>query len=128
MKRDEILNMPAGREMDTIILRDILKYKPVYVQDGSLFGVVGELDCWYDEDGVFVSLGTSPSNDISTAWKVVEKMKEYELHIMSGCNFKQYPNMLYGAKFENKNWSFVALGNTAPLAICRAALLAMVTA
>ena len=123
MTRDEILNIPAGREIDTIILRDILKYKPVYVQEGALFGTVGELDCWYDEGGMFVPLGTSPSNDISTAWKVVEKMKE---NPDVGIALSDYSSGGFCFTFFGPGmFEYEGDAETVPLAICRAALLAV---
>lgn len=114
MTREEILNMPAGIEMDMLIATQVFNRK-AHPSKNKILGQVGRY--------------VSPrhySIAIMAAWEVVEKMTEYELHIMSGCNFKRYPNMPYSAKFENKNWSFVALANTAPLAICRAALLTKV--
>jgi len=116
MNREEILNMSAGREMDILVLRDVMKYKPVFVEEGSIFGTPGELDHWYDENGAFVMLGTSPSTDISDAWKVVDKFKkeDYDVEV----------------KTTIHNWSCilgrnVGHGETATLAICRAALLTL---
>lgn len=106
MNQEEILNMPAGQDMDLLVAEKVLQLST---------------DDWNKR---FFANATKYSSNISNAWEVIEKMTDYEVHIMSGLNFKRYPNMPYGAKFENKKFSFVALGATAPLAICRAALLA----
>ena len=127
--KDEVLKMSAGREIDILVLRDILKYKPVYVQEGSLFGVVGELDCWYDEVGNFVQLGTSPSTDVAMAQKVIDKILQTP---KPGNTYKgsyvrsTVTQSKSGSKcnFEVFGTTVSASGETAPLAICRAALLA----
>ena len=126
--KDKILKMPAGREIDILILRDVLKYRPVYVQEGSLFGVVGELDCWYDEDGKFIPLGTSPSNDISEAQKVIDKILKTPKpeNTYKGSYVRStVTQSKSGAKcnFEVFGTTVSASGETAPLAICRAAYL-----
>jgi len=129
MNQEEILNMPAGRELDTLVLLDIMNLKPSYIQEGSLFGVVGELDCWYDEGGKFYPLGTSPSTDISWAWKVAEKLSDkFDFALVNNQYFLNYPNLHYGFRLQaidvhSHIKTVFALGETAPLAICRAALL-----
>jgi len=108
-QQEEILNMQAGIDMDALVAVKIM-------------GINVKHD-WH-----WKHTTKNYSDDISAAWEVVEKMTEYEVHIMSGLKFKHYPGMPYGAKFENEKFSFVALGVTAPLAICRAALLAVLNA
>ena len=65
-----------------------------------------------------------PSTDISTAWLVVEKMRErgYWLTLEQLVNDEDS----WGADFGNEyGESFPGIGLTAPLAICRAALQAL---
>ena len=132
MNKKEILNMSAGREIDILVLRDVMKYKPVFVEEGSIFGTPGELDHWYDENGVFVMLGTSPSKDISDAWKVLEFLSQkYECSTAAGREYP-YKREIYVARmvgglyqYDNPDLRLYAFANTAPLAICRVALLTL---
>ena len=129
MNRKEILNMPAGREMDLLVIEEVLKWKFRY---STLFFNEGALDHFVDDKGDSRILGFSPSTDISAAWDVVEKMREIDHYICPqiywddqdglepGCwvaEFNRY------AKKINDYRHFEAVANTAPLAICRAALL-----
>lgn len=102
MTRDEILNMPAGREMDYLIAEKVL-----------------ELSILKDGTGILLPIDLQVKNystDIAAAWGVVEK----------------FPTM--SLTFRGKYW-FCDLNqvdfdytqaDTAPLAICRAALLTLV--
>ena len=106
MNRDEILNMPAGRGMDEMVTQKI------FMTDGFWHGV------------------KDYSTDISAAWEVVEKM----------CDGDKNKFMIYrfgfGPKKPKIRWR-VSWGQgwenllsycdaeSAPLAICRAALLAV---
>jgi hypothetical protein len=89
--RNEIQNMPAGREMDVAI--------GYHVMD-----LVAPPELYPDY-----------STDISEAWKVVEKLHDFDInrrHVFWLCSFKGKEPMQ---------------GDTAPLAICRAALLTVIT-
>lgn len=107
MTRDEILSMEAGREMDVTI--------GYHVMD-----LVAPPEIYPDY-----------STDIAAAWEVVEKLENYPQHILfeivrKGIN----PNIFWWAEFrechrESKFRNFIAYAEIAPLAICRAALLAI---
>jgi hypothetical protein len=98
MTRDEILKMPAGREMDALIMEKVFNRK---VSDGKVKSTVSNRN---------VSI-LNYSIAIFSAWMVVEKMgypiiwQEPDFWV---CSFGNYR----------------ATADTAPLAICRAALLA----
>lgn len=99
MTRDEILNMPAGREMD-VLIADIL---------GKSHGI------W------------NFSTDIAAVWEVVQRLEQdWEVELSTGHNFRDYPGQSYGCRIASKCTILVmfCLAESAPLAICRAALLA----
>jgi len=98
MTRDEILNMPAGREMDALVSKKI-------------FGIP-KSEIWLN---VF-----QPSTSIASAWKVVEK---YLFQIHRGAS--GYLCVLMTPEEIEGQDVFEASADTAPLAICRAALLAV---
>jgi len=111
MTKDEILNMPAGREMDALIAS-------IFFKDSYIHSV----------DSTNGLQRTFPffSKDISAAWEVVEKLKK------DGWSFTltQHADPLgdYVIEFWRRD-NFMEdydtiRENTAPLAICRAALLA----
>jgi hypothetical protein len=94
MTRDEILNMPAGRKMDILVSEKVMHDIP------------GQ---------AMISLY---STDIAAAWEVVEKMIEAD-------GFFQMYYASTGEWLVDLDTEENLIGEkTAPLAICRAALLA----
>jgi len=96
MTRDEILAMKPGRELDALIAEKVM---------GWSWGIIGDLIPAY-------------STDISAAWEVVEEMGDC-LHLRQ-----------HGEQGEWEAWfcgypNSKAHGETAPEAICKAALLAV---
>ena len=119
MNRKEILNMPAGREMDLLVIEEVLKWKFRY---STLFFNEGALDHFVDDKGDSRILGFSPSTDISAAWEVVEKF------IWNSVEELKVSIMFYDDVFHcdlGQNIKTTVEAPTAPLAICRAALLAV---
>ena len=117
MSRDEILTMEAGREMNELIAEKIMgwiKYNPnistEYNFDGWFIkcpdglGLCVESDDW------------SPSTDMTAAWQVVEKM-DMPFYLER----KDDWFAMFGDELD-----YSANADTAPLAICRAALLATI--
>jgi hypothetical protein len=98
--RDEILNMPAGQGMDLLMADDVLKLS------------VSE---WNER---FFHNRSKFSTDMAAAWQVVEKVSGEWLWFGL---FKTAS--LWKANFTG-NENDYAFGETAPLAICRAAYLA----
>jgi len=117
MNKEEILNMPAGREMDALVL-------------ASVFGVM----VFRDECGEPYRIGFfqekepvwNYSGNISSAWAVWNKLVERE----------RYPTLHEGVNDNGEPCVWMSLVNPVmdcrgeddvPLAICRAALLAVIT-
>lgn len=99
--------MPAGPELDAIIAEKVMGWKRV---PGT------ESGAWMDpctNDGRMGSW--SPSTDIAAAWEVVEKLKLSLIPTNKGWIVSQH-HLFEGPFGEDE---------TAPLAICRAALAAI---
>jgi len=99
MTRDDILNMPAGREMNRLVME-----------------WVTELTV---DDNFYIP---AYSTDIAAAWEVVAKMGNVnELHdVELRTSIRGWICSIFNS-FDN----FEVNAETAPLAICRAALLAV---
>jgi hypothetical protein len=120
MTRDDILNMQAGYELNKLIAEFVFGMKLeknhgfaggyYWVGNGVLFGDV-------PAHGM-----PDYSTDISSAWEVVDKLVRFSITIESFpkgvlCRF-------FGAG-QTTAGDAVGWADTAPLAICRAALLAV---
>lgn len=114
MKRDEILNMPAGRMLDVLIAERIFGY--TNIKSGYSF-VVGK-----NPHGKPEKI-KSYSADISAAWQVVEKFSENP----ALANDIDIITTIRGWKctIRTNKLDINANAEAAPLAICRAALLAV---
>ncbi len=122
MTREEIMNMPAGREMDKIIAEKV-------------FGLeIRETEKWVkscvpsklrqpDYKVSIISAGGLPlknySTDMTAAWDIVKKLPKGEFTLELGAR------TILATFFGYKNGSAVVRDNedATPLAICRAALL-----
>lgn len=129
MTRDEILNMPAGREMDELIatkwmllpVREMRGAPCPYCRSDMRF--TGTRSWCSDCREWRHSPYKNYSYEIESAWEVVEKLcNETGCDVVKVC--KRDPE-LYGEWSCNFGRGFEAFGETAPLAICRAALLAV---
>jgi hypothetical protein len=118
MTHDEILNMSAGKEMDALIAQDLMGW--IYY-DGWNHPLANEVQ------GELPSYST----DIAAAWEVVKKIGENKHRQWYLCtNFSaEFGNQIYAEIFERMDESEFticsATAETAPLAICRAALIAV---
>lgn len=110
MNRDEILNMPAGREMDTLIVEKVMGLKVDYEFDEPH---VPSLRDKYDEWGYLPNYST----DILAAWEVVEELKGLKPILNYDPQSQKWYMRLNGGSYCS--------ADTAPLAICRVALLAV---
>jgi len=117
MTREEIINMPAGYEMNNLIGQRVMGWH--FDADGN----------WEDGHGEYPDMRWweyrfSPSTDIEAAWSVVEKLcNENGCDVVKVC--KRDPELLRGEWSCNFGLGFEAFGESASLAICRAALLAV---
>lgn len=124
MTRDEILNMPAGRALDALIEHHIIKTQVPRNSDGHLSR------SWVDGYGYE---NTFYSTDIAAAWDVVEKLKRDGFIWKSNGN-ESCGNLIYSFSFAKDDGGYEEYfqtfdsgitENSLPLAICRAALLAV---
>ena len=114
MTKEEILAMKAGKELNIKVTEKVMGRR--FTQDET-FG-----DMEISEGMVYGYLQTY-SEDISAAWQVMERMKGYNPRI----EFDSY-SQKWEATFSVREANFtcpVILANTAPEAICKAALLAL---
>jgi hypothetical protein len=131
MTRDEILKLEAGREMDALIAHDVMGLKKI---------VIGGIGWWVKESPLEMSYqymeksgDFEPSEDMNAAWQVVAKMREKGFDFFAEWvteNAVSRLNSLPWACFATDDndsvfVDFTATAETMPLAICRAALLAV---
>ena len=113
----------SGRELDIRIGIAVMGWTPRYAPEPIRsrggqrvsVGTPDELDFWQTPRGE-EPCGWSPSTDVSDAWEVVEKVRQtmaFELYDRG--------DMRIGVKFGHSH----EVADTAPLAICRAALAAV---
>lgn len=125
MNRDAILNMPAGKEVDILIAEKVMGLSlqhllPVYEEgstDDGLDGWSGFVcpRCRRPSDMLDEPCAKYYSTDIRAAWEVVEKFTS-ERWVELGNSRGGWECLIGGDAGYAKN---------APLAICRAALLAV---
>lgn len=121
MNKDDILNMPAGREMDALIARNIIGLEESH-EPG-----------WWWINGMMEEC-PDYSTDIAAAWEVVEFLLNsgYAPNLVNDDNGKWY--LSFNGTQDLDTVTFVTAFTdvpelwceSAPLAICRAALLAEV--
>lgn len=105
MTEDEIRNLPAGGWANALVADKVMgegDAHRLYRMANAIFGAIADA---YDDY----------SEDIGAAWKVVEKMGE---------KFDSLSLTISG-KWKATVGAFEATAETAPLAICRVALLAV---
>ena len=118
MTRDEVLAMKPGRELDALVAEKVMGWEYFPAQATGMFVRLGY---FFDPVSGEAHHHWSPSTDISAAWEVVEKMSEqwpqYQL-----AKIEDGWSVMWG--FDGYGWP-EATGKTAPEAICKAALLAV---
>lgn len=114
MTKEEILSLKAGKELNIKVAEAVMKKK--YTEDET-FG-----DMEINNERVYGHLQPY-SEDISAAWQVIERMKGYNPRIAFDIHSQKWE-----ATFNICEANFscpVVLAVTAPEAICKAALLAL---
>lgn len=136
MTKQDIENMPAGREMDALIAEKVMDWKPCYIVKHQ-FGMAlisqhlkkedAEAAC-EKGDEMIESQPPKYSSDITAAWLVVEKLLNnklwtFNLEVTGSGNPIQCVEASFSYPSEDEEC--VSTANTAdePLAICRAALM-----
>jgi hypothetical protein len=121
MTKEEILAMEAGRELDEWVADKVMNYSVAY--DGSGICMVDWEEVGYGK----VLRQFNPSESIIVAWEVVEKIKNdfpaRNFQVKGGQQMGGYEATIIG--HYSQEIVAVAFCNTAPLAICKAALLAV---
>lgn len=108
------------REIDRLVATKVMGWKMLEIKHTDS-GVIGG---FYDDGEKLIGVGEwSPTSDIRVAWQVVEKLSK------DGCDFQVWreKNGKYNVEFS-KDFFYVfgfAESETAPLAICLAALKAV---
>lgn len=137
--KDEILNMPAGREMDVLIAEKAMGYEWGVAECEMLFfseRIEKGAPCLFSPDGSpFVEYYTE---DMNAAWLLAESMVEkYKCDIdvgynapRKGLNRPPFFCRIQGGSLEYDNFDcmLVVRAATAPLAIGYVALLAVMEA
>lgn len=118
MTPDDILNMPAGEDIDAMVHRVVFGNKVdkiVLVEDPSKYYYSSKTEIKHY------------STDIAAAWEVVEKI---HLMVRPSVLSGQWVAMKFERVYLSGKWEGVGevTSDTAPLAICRAALLAVMEA
>ena len=134
MTREEILAMPAGSELNRLIGEKVMGWTGSYEENYNV-----RTWTWRDAEGEHVTDWFCPSTDIAAAWLVVEKLGVLwfvDVSCLPG-DCSKNPN----PKWEARIWDaepcisggigqvsglveHKARADAAPLAICRASLLA----
>ena len=109
MTKDEIRNMPAGREMDELIAHKIMGYI-----DGKKTHQTAK-GYWWSTTHI-----PNYSSGISSSWEVVDEF--YSMTLDKYSNGAEWICYIVGER-DGKNTDGNSTADTAPLAICRAALL-----
>ena len=122
MNKEDILNMEAGEELDELIAEKVMGFIKLPFPGLPKFQKP-------TDDGV-IPLYYTPkySTDISAAWEVVEKILKMPSSVNIQCDFHSDGN--YFACYihpypRDETKLIMEHAPTAPLAICRAALLAV---
>jgi len=140
MNRDAILNMPAGREMDALIAERVMGQIDfshpdiVYLEGATEDGQDGWSGYYCPRCGAGETAAVPEvkctrhySTDIAAAFAILDKLLSAGLNWqvstadMAGLQERYYCTITDFRAFRN----YGAFADTAPLAICRAALLAV---
>jgi hypothetical protein len=117
MNRDEILAMEPGRELDALVAEKVMGYKLHYPENYD--------QCTVDKGHIIDCF--EPSTDISAAWEVVEKYFYVEVRkVNTKLELGNGGIWCWRACVsKGDGYSSIATSETAPEAICKAALLAV---
>ncbi|UVI31197.1 BC1872 family protein [Paenibacillus spongiae] len=116
MTREEILAMTPGRELDALVAEKVMMWTKD--TDGSYWLVdTYSIRTWEQTSYP----GFQPSTDIAAAWEVLERFPTHQITKMHDIKLPWNEESIYKAIVKANK--YIAYGKTAPLAICRAALL-----
>ena len=119
MLQDEIEKL-SNEQIDILIAEKVLGWNCVEFDKIEPYDPDG---MWLDEKNVFHHNEFMPSLFISAAWEVVESQRIWSVTIE---NLPDHPREIVCRFYKPfTGFHFFAVAETAPLAICRAALLAL---
>jgi hypothetical protein len=131
MTRDEILNMPAGKPINALMASKVIGAN--YWRNGTTSDYDGEYPMYSDwEEDIFYYTDPEggwlwiPSTDLPDAWDIIKKMSDKGFNMRLEVQGKN-ARVTFWSKRMTK-WGpepVSASADTVPLAICRAALLAV---
>jgi hypothetical protein len=128
MTRDEILNMPAGREMDELVADKIIHWNHNHEINECEDGFYSYcMICGHEPRFEEIEPGDCDgypcySTDISAAWEVIKEMQTKGYWVYLGV-LSSYSYCIFTGKQSPKEYRVETGINETPLAICRAALL-----
>jgi hypothetical protein len=137
LTREQIENMPASREIDALVAEFIMgEKKPIYLHSHPIvtqtkYSINMSWYCLpeYEKGDVCEWIPKPYSTDIAAAWEVVETFdrKSWDVSVSSLTdNDDEVWEVFFAEYFEDGVGRIgKASAETAPLAICRAALIAM---
>jgi len=115
MTREEILQFEAGPELDRLVAEQVMRWR-LDEDWREWFDAQGHSQGWQED--------FRPSTDIAAAWEVVIKLvSKYSFNLASYMDVLDTTRIQWLADFGSATKIYRALASTAPLAICRAALL-----
>jgi Phage ABA sandwich domain len=112
------------REIDRLVATKVMGWKILEIKHTDS-GVIGG---FYDDGEKLIGVGEwSPTSDIRVAWQVVEKLRDRYVYMNLTNNDDSYCCELMEQDLENSSryFTYYADAETAPLAICLAALKAV---
>ena len=124
MKLDDVLKLPAGRELDRIVGERIIGCRIRHQRKRDLYdlvipGGVDQVD--FCEPGGPWGAVPHYSTSIEAAWQVVEKLRTIRQHVQVHAN-NGWGCSAWNVRKVDAVGLVAGTAETAPLAICRAAL------
>ena len=143
MTRDDILKMEVGREMDALVAEKVMEWKRAHYDYVFWQQTAAEPLLRYCSSTLIMNNGDEipnyyqpfhPSRDIAAAWEVVKQFRDKDSRWCPSIFWDDDDGLSVG--YWNADFTYYgdtseefksdeAIGGTAPLAICRAALLAV---
>lgn len=121
MTCEEILGIEPGPELDRPIAERVMGWKEGYEFVCDSWGLL-----YYANFGLERKRPWSPSTDIAAAWEVVnELVSKYSFELCSYIDILDNTRVQWLVDFVSTKTIYRVVAPTVPLAVCRAALLAV---
>jgi len=125
MTKEEIMQLKSGKKLNALVAENIMGWTKKQVSADECFEITG--DCcaniiWLDSYDTWAYEPDKYSTDISEAWQVIEYLKT------KGWGFQlKMDNIIWAELYGLGIGYFTCIGESAPEAICKVALLASLT-